>query len=339
MPIAPSHLRRAVILVVGLCVATVFACVAQDGLSGSYFKGQVEPCAVTSDVPDPCAVGRTVQYEGWVPRSVSYPDDPPTLEAMLFNSWDGGSLDAVPGFALLSTTHVVARGRFVDDSLVCKGYPVVYPDWSLDHAGLGVPEPSEGQKVIINLGFDHWMCFAELSVQEYLVGTGASSLDVHLAAAAVVYESGTDFEGKHGQTTLDRYRKSIGDHFYGSDWVVWLGPSYTIALEAWTAYQLWDVQKGGDGIVRVVSPVAAHYEQTGLTGIAMERLRAQLTDFRRDIKGAHATRIGRTSGRIGVDTNTPSLVQDALRLSDYYEEVGAYEYPSEFQPKPAPTAE
>ena len=314
--------------------------VVLDGPSRSakdYFDGNIDACISGAGVSDPCEVDRQVEFTRGAALSRFLPNQPPSLEAMLFNSWDGDSLSEVPEYALLSSTHVVARGRFIDDSLSCKGYPSINPEWSVNHAGLGVPEPSEGQRVVVDFGTYHWMCFAEFTVHEYLVGAGGVRLNVNLAAAAVAYESGIDFETKHGQSTLDRYRASVTDHFFGSDWVVWLGPSYSMAVEAWTAYSLWDVQKGDDGIVRVVSPAAAHYEEMGLTESALDRLRLPLTDFRRDIRAAHASRVERTSGRIGVGTETPKLVKDVFKLEDYYEEVGAYQYPIA-TPAPPPTS-
>ena len=301
------------------------------------FDGNLEPCKISDDAPAPCDEGRTVQFEGVVPRSVSYPANPPTLEAMLFNSWREESLGEVPEYALLGSTHMVARGRFVADSLSCQGFKVFNPGWAVDHVGLGVKGVPEGARVTVDFQVNHWMCFAEFMVHEYFTGAGGSSLNVNLAVAAVPYETGADFESIYDQRTLDSYRASVTDHFFGSDWVVWLGPSYSTAVEAWTAYSLWDVQKDDDDIVRVVSPVAAHYEEVGLTGSAMDRLRLPLADFRRDIKAAHDSRVERTSGRIGVGTDTPKLVTDVFKLEDYYEEVGAYDYPIA-TPAPPPTA-
>ena len=269
-------------------------------------------------------------------RSRSLPTQPPSLEAMLFNSWDGVSLSDVPEYALAGSTHIVVRGRFLDDSLRCKGYPVVNPEWAVDNAALGVPEPTEGQRIVVDFGIHHWMCFAEFTVHEYLVGSGGPRLNVNIAAAAVPYDSSIDFESNHKQSVLDRYSESVTDHFFGSDWVVWLGPSYSMAVEAWTAYSFWDVQKGNDGIVRIISPVADYYEDAGVSGIALDRLKAPLSDFRRNIKAAHASRTERTSGRIGVGTDTPELVTDTFKLEDYYEEVGAYSYPIA-TPAPPPT--
>ena len=256
---------------------------------------------------------------------------------MLFNSWDGVSLSDVPEYALTGSTHIVVRGRFLDNSLRCKGYPVINPEWAVDNVALGVPEPTEGQRVVVDFGIHHWMCFAELTVHEYFVGAGGTRLNVNIAAAAVPYDSSLDFESNHEQSTLDRYSALVTDHFFGSDWVVWLGPSYSIAVEAWTAYSFWDVQKGDDDIVRIVSPVANYYEDAGVSGSALDRLKAPLSDFRRDIKAAHASRVTRTSGRIGVGTDTPNMVADVFKLEDYYEEVGAYHYPIA-TPAPPPTS-
>ena len=104
-----------------------------------------DPCVPTADSATPCSTGRSVEFPGWAPKSMSYPDRPPTLEAMLFGSSDSGRLTEIPEHALLSSTHIVARGRFVDDSLRGDGFAVVNPDWAVDHVALGVPDPPEGQ--------------------------------------------------------------------------------------------------------------------------------------------------------------------------------------------------
>ena len=183
------------------------------------------------------------------------------------------------------------------------------------------------------------MCFAELAVHEYLVGTGGSRVNVNLAAVAIPYDAGVDFATLYDESILDAYRTAVTDHFFGRDWVVWLAPSYTTAVESWTAYSLWDVQRSEDGIVRVVSEVAEHYEKLGDPEHKHAHLNLPLVEFRQLIADANSDRLARTSGRIGVGADTPMLVQDALRLSDYYREIGAYDYPAEYQPQLAPTAQ
>lgn len=318
---------------------TVAVIGAQPTVTAAYFYGFVEPCVAESGAADPCDTGQEIRFQRLIPVSVSLPDRPPSLEELLFNSWRDQDFADVAYTELLSATHIVARGRFAADSVACEGFPVRNPGWSVDFADFGIPEPGPGENVFLEFGIYHWMCFARLQVREYMVGKGGASIMVMLAAAAIPYFEEDEINTSQSREILASYQESIADHFVGREWVVWLAPSYTTAVESWTAYSLWDVQRGEDGIVRVVSDVAEHYEDMEESEHEHAHLNAPLVEFRRLIADANSDRLARTSGRIGVGADTPMLVQDALRLSDYYREIGAYDYPAEFQPKPAPTAQ
>lgn len=318
---------------------TVVGPTAEPTVAAEYFESHVEPCTTEPSAADPCDTGRDIWFQRLIPVSVSLPDRPPSLEAMLFNSWRDQDLADVSYTELLSATHIVVRGRFASDSMVCEGFPVRNPGWSVDFADFGIPEPGPGENVFLEFGIYHWMCFARLKVHEYMVGRGGASITVGLPAASIPYFDETEINTSQSREILASYQESIADHFVGREWVVWLAPSYTTAVESWTAYSLWAVQRGEDGIVRVVSEVAEHYEKIGDSEHEHAHLNAPLVEFRRLIADANSDRLARTSGRIGVGADTPMLVQDALRLSDYYREIGVYDYPAEYQPKPAPTAQ
>lgn len=318
---------------------TVVGPTAEPTVAAEYFESHVEPCMTEPSAADPCDTGQEIRFQGLIPVSVSLPDRPPSLEELLFNSWRDQDLADVSYTELLSATHIVARGRFAADSLACEGFPVRNPGWSVDFADFGIPEPGPGENVFLEFGIYHWMCFARLKVHEYMVGIGGASITVGLAAASIPYFDKTEIETSQSREILASYQESIADHFVGREWVVWLAPSYTTAVESWTAYSLWDVQRAEDGIVRVVSEVAEHYEKMGDSEHDHSHLKVPLVEFRQLIADANSDRLARTSGRIGVGADTPMLVQDAFRLSDYYREIGAYDYPAEYQPKPAPTAQ
>ena len=312
---------------------------AQPTVTAAYFDGFVEPCVAKTGADKPCDPSRDVRFQRLIPVSVSLSDRPPSLEELLFNSWRDQDFADVAYTELLSATHIVARGRFAADSMACEGFPVRNPGWSVDFADFGIPEPGPGENVFLEFGIYHWMCFARLQVREYMVGKGGASIMVMLAAAAIPYFEEDEINTSQSREILGSYQESIADHFVGREWVVWLAPSYTTAVESWTAYSLWDVQRAEDGIVRVVSEVAEHYEKMGHSEHDHSHLNAPLVEFRQLIADANSDRLARTSGRIGVGADTPMLVQDALRLSDYYREIGAYDYPAEYQPQLAPTAQ
>ena len=318
--------------------ATVADGTVQPTVVVDYFEGHVEPCESESNDIDPCEPGRALEFERGIPASIVLPDRPPSLEELLFNSWGGSDLDEVPNYDLTSAPHIVARGRFQEDSVVCEGYPVVNPGWSVDLADFDIPVPGPDENVFIDFGIFHWVCFARLQVHEYMVGKGGASVNVMLAAAGIPYYDEAEPDAPESHTPLELHRMAVSDHFVGPEWVVWLAPSYTAAVESWTAYSLWGVQRGDDGIVRVISPVADYYENFEGGEFDHSHLMAPLDEFRQLIADADSSRVERTSGRIGVGADTPMLVQDALRLSDYYKEIGASEF-AMIPPTPHPTGQ
>ena len=302
-----------------------------------YSDGFVKPCAVRpGTLIDPCGTRRAFGFNGVISFSSVYPDDPPTLEEVMLNSYGFYSPEEIPEDILIGSAHLVVRGIFDLDTTRCAGHPLLFPAWVFGDDVVS-PGASVGSITSEDLAFHHWTCFAEFSAHEYLVGAGPSKLSVQLPTWGVPYDTTDSPSLESYGEELEAIRSQVADSVEGVEWVAWIGPSYNVMVESLTAYALWDVQKGDDDVVRVVSPDAAYYEEAGVTGSALDRLQAPLADFRRDIKAAHATRIGRTSGRIGVGTNTPMLVTDVLKLPDYYEEIDAYDNPIA-TPAPPPTS-
>ena len=318
--------------------ATVAVATVQPTMTVDYFEGFVEPCESASGGSAPCESGRAIEFERAVSASSVLPDRPPSLEEVLFNSWGLRDLDEVSNLELLTATHIVARGRFQADSVVCQGYPVLNPGWAVDVSDFGIPEPGPDDTVFLDFGIYHWMCFATLQVHEYMIGKGGPTVTVMLAASGIPYYDEAEPDSPEVQASLELHREAVSDHFVGPEWVVWLAPSYTAAVESWTAYNLWGVQRGDDGIVRVISPEADYYEDIEGLEYDYSHLKAPFVEFRQLIADADSSRVERTSGRIGVGADTPMLVQDALRLSDYYQEIGASEF-AMIPPTPHPTGQ
>ena len=311
--------------------------VAERGAGAPLPNDSVRPCIIGSEtIIDPCEPRDTFGVQGVIPLSSVFPADPPTYEGVLFNSYGLYPPDEIPEDTLSGSAHLVVRGIFDPDRTQCAGHPLLFPAWVF---GDDVATPSVAVSSITtdDLTFHHWTCFAEFSVHEYLVGGGPRKLSVQLPTSGVPYDTADTPSFESFGEELESLGTQVEDSVEGIEWVAWLGPSYNVMVESLAAYALWDLQKDDDETVRVVSPDAVYYRDSGLTGSALDRLQAPLAVFRRDIKAAHATRIGRTSGRVGVDTDTPMLVTDALKLPDYYEEIGAYDNPIA-TPAPPPTS-
>ena len=300
-------------------------------------NGSVTPCIVRSETEvAPCAPRRTFGLRGVIPQSSVFPADPPTYEEVLFNSYGLYSPEEIPEDTLSGSAHLVVRGIFDPDRTQCAGHPLLFPAWVF---GDDVATPSAAVNSITSddLTFHHWTCFAEFSVHEYLVGGGPRKLSVQLPTSGVPYDTANTPSLESYGEELELLRSRVADSVEGFEWVAWLGPSYNALVESLAAYALWDLQKDDDEVVRVVSPDAAYYRESGLTGSELDRLQAPLTDFRRDIKAAHTARVGRTSGRVGVDVDTPELIGNVYNLPRYYKEIGAYDNPIA-TPAPPPTS-
>ena len=294
------------------------------------FSGSIQPCAALSDAEiNPCEPRLRFGFDHVIPHSSLYPEAPPTFEDVLLNPFTLQLPDPIPAERFIGYAHMVVRGVFDVGSTTCSGAHLVWPEWVIDivqmHGEVGAPN------VRNDLTLHQVSCFSEFSVHEYLIGEGPAKLLVQHPNSSAT----RDWSADAYRDELDSLGPLIADEYEGIEWVAWLGPSYNGMWQSLTAYALWDIQKGVDGIVRVVSPDVALYEDAGIRGSALEHFRAPLDDFRRDINAAHTARMGLTAGRVNVDEDSPMLLADVFELTDYYEEVGTYYRPiGQAQPPP-----
>ncbi len=302
-----------------------------------YFRGLIEACSGPWKLGiAPCVARSDFGFHGAVASTSAYLDEPPTYEEVLFNSYGLYDFDEVPAEILDASAHLVVRGSFDTGTTKCSSHLLLFHQWIFGGEATRTEVPPRASSSE-DFTFHHWTCFTEFSVHEYLVGSGPAKISVQHPNSGVPYDTADTPSLSAYEDELESLRSQIAEEYEGIEWVGWLGPSYNATVESLTAYALWDVQKGDDDIVRVVSPNAAYYEDSGVTGSALERLQAPLADFRRDIKAAHESRVSRTSGRVGVGTETPELVSDVFKLPEYYEETGAYDNPIA-TPVPPPTS-
>ena len=285
------------------------------------------PCQPTVSERDPCEQRSEFGFHGVIPLSKVLPDDPPTYEDIMFNSYGLVPNDEVDEDLLVAATHMVARGNFVAGSTNCEGHPFVLPEWAFGQDGspyAGVPEGVAVQGI---WDLHHWSCFTSFDVADYMVGDGPAMIAVMHPSFSLPYDVTVDSSLEEYAEELGSYRDALADAYEGYEWVLWLSPSPNTSVASWAAFHYWDVQEDADGTVRVVSPDYSHYDSLGATGSAVDRLNAPLSEFRRDIVSAHQSRLSMTSGRIGVATTTPDLVTSVEMLPDHFDEIGASDNP------------
>ena len=309
-------------LIAAVSVVLAVGCdsVASDS---SIFEG-FEPCTRAGiEDRDPCEVRQRFGVPGI--GSKSLPEIPPSYEQILFNAWDRYPLDEVASDSLLAATHLVARGTFEVGSTRCASYPYLFPAWIFDEDESPYPEIPEGETVTIQGAWDlySWSCFTTFNVGEWLVGSGPASVVVMHPHLGNTYSLNDTPPIETYAEELNAFRDLIADAYEGYEWVLWLGTPPITSVLSWAAYIYWDVQHDAEGAIRVVSPDFEYYDSEGLTGAELGKLNPVLEEFRSDIAAAHASRVARTSGRVGVQTSLPMLVSDARMLAAHFEEIGA----------------
>ena len=285
------------------------------------------PCVALSKDRAPCDPRPEFGLDHIVPSSRILPDSPPSLEDILFNAYGMQSPTELPTELMVGATHIVARGVFVTDSTNCDTFPRLFPEWMFGDEGSLYPELPEATTVEGDWDVHQWSCFTQFEVGEYMVGDGPGSIAVMHPRFAITYDTSDTPSLEPFGDELSVYQDQIADAYEGYEWVLWLAPAPNTSVQSWAAFRYWDLQKGTDGTVRVVSPDYAHYQAAGVTGSAVDRLNAPLNEFRRDIVSAHESCMAMTSGRIGVATTTPDLVTSIEMLPDHFDEIGASDNP------------
>ena len=174
-------------------------------------------------------------------------------------------------------------------------------------------------------GLYHYYCFTDVTVKEYIIGTGPSELTV-IFHQEVEWFLDEEERAHHTEERLAEIyadvKSQIVSAYVGRELIMMLRPSFTVYLEAWGlggGFGLWAVQQSKNDGIRVVS----YYYSQARTDAHRNLLNMPLDEFVRLIKQAHQNKIDRTGGRIGEDPALPMLVTDANYLQDYYIAGGA----------------
>ena len=302
----------------------------------TYLVERPSPCSEPygTEIP-PCARRGEFRVEGLIPGGRTIGDDPWEYEQLLYNSFHLDDVDESPNDLLLGATHMVALGKFLADTMRCASYPVLLPQWAFPENEPGVITAEIYEKHGTGT-LRHFLCHSDFEVHEYFVDhhTGPPVLTVTHPRFAIPYEAA---EG--GDETLaeieTRIVNELAPQIDGIEWVVWLAPSYTTALESWMVMMYWDLQYDEDTrtIERVVSPDYGHFKREGLRQDKAHLAYPTLDRFRGEIDRAYDYRTARNAGRIGLDVDTPMVVENANYVEDYFREIGAYDGPL---PTPAP---
>ena len=272
----------------------------------SYLEEVIPPCVpLEGSSHDPCATTTPQQVAilsaPSTPPSWPHTDDLPTIT------------ETVMGYGPTTITHIVVRATVLDGTTRCGLYPLT----PADHAEFSA-SPSKYR----------YNCYADVRVNEYLVGTGPSELTVelHREVLNLTAEDLADWDNWKDGWLTDRVHDPEGRTaaaFEGKEVVLFLGTSFTIAVESWLGgagiADVWFVQQPDEGATRAVAAEIS----LALTDEQRNNLDMPLGDLVTKIRAAATARDDEYDGRIGENTDLPDLVDDANGLRDFYIESGA----------------
>ena len=216
--------------------------------------------------------------------------------------------------------HLVVRGTVQSRTTRCHDYYLKLANYMTNR---------------ISEGLIDVYCFADIRVNEYLVGEGPPTLTVGL------HLEGTVFSDKEGyldrEETIENYGGEeiwianlfddpagrTAQAYEGKELVLFLSLPFAITLEAFvvnSVFSIWFVQRGEDGTVRAVAEDAWLIREEEEKRAAAD---VPLADLERQIAAAAVNRDAVTGGRIGTDASLPLLVSDANDLRTHYEAIGA----------------
>ena len=272
----------------------------------SYLEEVTPPCVpLLGSSHDPCA--RTTPQQVAVlsapaaPPTWPHDDDLPTIA------------ETIMGYDPPTITHIVVRATVLDDTTRCGLHPLIGADYS------GIRASSSKYR---------YNCYADVRVNEYIVGTGPSELtvDLHREVLNLTEDQIADWDNwKDGWLTdvVHDPQARTAAVFEGNEVVLFLGPSFTIAVESWYTgaglADVWFVQQPDEGATRAVAPEISD----ALTEDQRNKLDMPLADLVTKIKAGAAVRDDAYDGRIGAATDLPDLVADANGLRGFFIESGA----------------
>ncbi len=231
------------------------------------------------------------------------------------------------GYDPLTITHIVVRATVLEDTTRCGLYPLILAD----HAEISASSSR------------YWYsCYVNVRVNEYIVGTGPSELTVELHRKGLIISEDQleDWDNWKDGWLTNIVRDPEGRTaavYEGNEVVLFLEPSFTIAVEAWggnfgTA-DVWFVQRPDQGAVRAVASDIEYAR----TEEQRNNLDIPLVELVTKIKAAAVERDDEYDGRIGEDSDLPDLVDDANELRDFLVESGAvYQGPDKTTELPPP---
>ena len=311
--------RIATVIVAGILVE---ACAGDGNPSGGpdlpavsvpLLSEAIPPCTPLDGVDhDPCSpqLSPSIDPGGGTGTNPHFVKNPPSFADIMSGA---GTADYTP--------HVVVRGTVETGTTRCEGYP------TRDFAYLG------GMTSEIT---NYW-CFADVRVNEYIVGAGPPTLTVGLSRDTFLPAGDLDWE-QDKEWAIEHWFNNPSARaaatYAGRELVLFLKPTITMAVESWAVGGHWDtwfVRRNTDTDPPTVT-ASFRWENQVVTEVNLDDLVTEVI-----AAAAARTATGRTDTTPA--DGPPYLVTRADQLKDFYVAGGAVyegENATTVLPPPAP---
>ena len=233
------------------------------------------------------------------------------------------------GGTTLGDGHLVVRGLYKPYTIRCVN------DKEQRHHGWVGPDDWK-----IEEGIGLMKCYADLKVNDYLVGSGPSQLTVLVyilpywdrdattdEVAAMLAQAEKILLGLEQDEWHDYFRNIPASGIANVESILFLGPELDASVEGWQVFATWDLTED-DGTVIVRHPLWEYYAGDDYTVEDDGAIEWTLTDFTTEVQAAHTARLADYGGRIETgheyydDEDLPMLVTTATGLHAFHVETG-----------------
>ena len=238
--------------------------------------------------------------------------------------------------------HIVVLGTFLPNTIRCDaGYSYRRPDYlGPEHGGMDYSWSWEDSSLM--------HCFSDVRVDEYIVGSGPSVLTTQVlfdfllpsdggAETLALLESLWEQALSAGGNTISQEQAnnpllhSYNPAFLesvaisGIEGVIFLGPLWDASVGAWAFVNWWGIERGDEGIVKVIHPERNHFAAMGEYATEIE---LTVPAFKQAATAANTARVAANGGRTRPKPGYPMLVTNANNLRTFFVEIGAYDDPA-----------
>ena len=220
---------------------------------------------------------------------------------------------------IYAITHLVVRGTYIPGTVRCTiqetlDQPTKRPPYH--------PQSSDSYGSVRYIN-----CFADLRVNDYIVGTGSPKLTILVfrtrstttRADARAVRSSLDKTFIRGEWNTRVLYQAPDGGIEGREGIFFLGPTWDHSMKVLDSYGTWGVEQKDDGTVIAVHPQREHWSSWPNYEADFRHLvEIPLATFKTKVQEAHADRLAANGGRIGTATALPMLITDANNLAIYY---------------------